>query len=314
MEAEGPPPVLPKQAKPWWSIWFTWLKPIIGLAILALVLSRVDASTLRYLAERASLPAVLAVTVVALGGHALGALRFKLLCDSSLPLRFTEHLRQYFTAACFNVLLPSSLGGDGVRLLMLSRCGLRPAAAGSLIVLERALGAHSLFLVAAVASFFADLPPLLHVAIPSGFVAASLGLALAGWLSTRWQPTRPVLAAVLGAAREAFRDPRRLVPVLVLSAVYQGACVLVTQVVNVGFSLGVPAATVFALAPLVWFVTLIPISLGGVGVREAGFVVIFGQAGVSQEVAVLLGLGTYAGTVITGVVGAVCFAWDRLSR
>jgi hypothetical protein len=70
---------------------------------------------------------------------------------------------------------------------------------------------------------------------------------------------------------------------------------------------------VFALSPLVWFVTLLPISVGGLGVREAGFITIFALVGTSKEEAVLLSLGTYAGLTAIGVVGAAWFAWKRIT-
>ena len=71
------------------------------------------------------------------------------------------------------------------------------------------------------------------------------------------------------------------------------------------FRIDVTALEVFAFVPLIWFLTMVPLSLGGLGVREAGFVYLFGTVGVAEGASLLLSLGTYAGLVAAGAVGGV---------
>jgi hypothetical protein len=93
--------------------------------------------------------------------------------------------------------------------------------------------------------------------------------------------------------------------ILLASVGYQATMVAVTVVTGVTLGLPVPVSTIFALAPLVWFVTLLPLSVGGLGVRDAGFAAVFAWAGVPLEHSVSLSLGTYAGLVAIGVAGAI---------
>jgi hypothetical protein len=142
-------------------------------------------------------------------------------------------------------------------------------------------------------------------------VGATLGLGVLRALSSRFQPKWAPLAMALDAARSAVASDR-LLSALPLSFLYQIATVGVTVAVDRVLGLGVPVATILALAPLAWFATMLPISVGGLGVREAAFVLAFGWGGIERERALLLSLGTYTGLVEIGAVGALRFTWDRV--
>jgi hypothetical protein len=287
------------------------LKLVIGLGVLGYVLTTLDIGVLRTLAQRASLPHLLAITAVALAGHVVGALRFKLLADPVARLSALEHVRQYFVGAYFSMFLPSSMGGDGVRVLLLKGQGVPASAAASLVFTERALGAISLVLVAAGAALASTLPRELTFLLVLAAAGTIPGLLVAHLLSQKLSPKNPLLRQAVEAARAALSHGR-LLPALVMSIVYQVATVYVTVVVDQALGLGVHAAMVLALAPLIWFVTLLPISVGGLGVREAGFVIVFAWGSVDRERALLLSLGTYAGLAVIGLVGALWFTWDRV--
>ena len=64
-------------------------------------------------------------------------------------------------------------------------------------------------------------------------------------------------------------------------------------------------ATLLVLCPVLFLVTIVPVSLNGIGLREATFVVVLGGAGVSREDAFALGLAYFAVGVITGALGGL---------
>jgi glycosyltransferase 2 family protein len=287
------------------------LKLVIGLGVLGYVLTTLDVGVLRTLAQRASVPHLLAIIAVALAGHVVGALRFKLLADPVVRLPLLEHVRQYFVGAYFSMFLPSSMGGDGVRVLLLKNRGVPASAAASLVFTERALGAISLVLVAAGAALASTLPRELTLLLVLAAAGTIPGLLVARYVSQKVTPKNELLRQAVEAARAALAHGR-LLPALGMSIVYQVATIYVTVVVDQALGLGVEVAMVLALAPLIWFVTLLPISVGGLGVREAGFVLVFAWGGVDRERALLLSLGTYAGLALIGLVGALWFTWDRV--
>jgi glycosyltransferase 2 family protein len=295
----------------WGSPLGSVLKLVIGLGVLGYVVSTLDTAVLGKLARRASVPDLVAITLVALAGHVVGALRFKLLADPVSRLPLFEHARQYFVGAYFSMFLPSSMGGDGVRVLLLKNRGFPAPAAASLVFTERALGAISLVLVAAAAGAASTLPRELRILLGVAALGLVIGLLVASVLARQYSPKNELFRQAVEAARSAL-DRERLAPSLTMSIAYQVSVVAVTVVVNHALGLGVPTTVVLALSPLVWFATLLPISVGGLGVREAAFVLVFAWGGVDRENALLLSLGTYAGLVVVGLGGALWFTWDRV--
>jgi glycosyltransferase 2 family protein len=78
---------------------------------------------------------------------------------------------------------------------------------------------------------------------------------------------------------------------------------LLARTIDLDLSFALVAVTV----PLVLMVTLIPISIGGFGVREAGFVVLLGEAGVNTTHATLLSLLSAAALALASLPGAAAF-------
>ena len=69
--------------------------------------------------------------------------------------------------------------------------------------------------------------------------------------------------------------------------------------------LDIGLATLLVLCPVLFLVTVVPVSLNGIGLREATFVVVLRGAGVAREDAFALGLAFFAVGVLTGGVGAL---------
>jgi hypothetical protein len=65
--------------------------------------------------------------------------------------------------------------------------------------------------------------------------------------------------------------------------------------------------------PFVALVSLIPISIGGIGVREYLYVALFGAVGMSAQSALALALSVLAAAIAFAVLGFVIFSFDRRS-
>ncbi|RZV59985.1 MAG: hypothetical protein EX270_01170, partial [Pseudomonadales bacterium] len=84
--------------------------------------------------------------------------------------------------------------------------------------------------------------------------------------------------ALLSASR------RTLLAVFALSIVLQVATISLSWLMAEALAVEVPFSACLALVPLVWVLTMAPVSLGGIGVREAAFVYLFGLVGVPGPV------------------------------
>ncbi len=72
-----------------------------------------------------------------------------------------------------------------------------------------------------------------------------------------------------------------------------------------GMGLSIGFGTLLLLCPVLFLVTIVPISLNGVGLREATFVVVLAGVAVAREDAFVLGLAFFAIGVLTALLGGV---------
>ncbi|HEY6335643.1 MAG TPA: lysylphosphatidylglycerol synthase transmembrane domain-containing protein [Alphaproteobacteria bacterium] len=214
----------------------------------------------------------------------------------------------------FNLTLPSSFGGDAVRMWKANRIGLPAATAVLSVMVDRitALAALLLLVLAAlplffarVADFRAEIGVLLLLGI--GFLGFAVAMAL-DKLPVSLQRFRLVRGIVQLSAelRKVLLVPSRAAPTLFYSLVNQGGAIIVVAVLAKGLGLSVSWSDCLVIVPLAILATVIPISVAGWGVREQAFVTGFGLLGVpaggALTLSVLFGLVNTAVSLPGGLV------------
>ncbi len=218
-----------------------------------------------------------------------------------LSLRITTRL--FFEGLFFNQALPSTVGGDGVRIYRAFRAGLPLAAAINGVVLDRVLGLSSLMILAALAQplFYQRVDSIAaRLSFTAVFVLAVSGilvLLLLGFMPAwfrQWKLARG-LVSLSQAARRAYATPRVFFPVTLLSVAGHLISVMVFYLLAVGLNLGVSFLDCLVMVPSVLLLATVPISVAGWGVREGATVAAFGLLGVppggAAAASVLFGLG-----------------------
>jgi uncharacterized protein (TIRG00374 family) len=220
----------------------------------------------------------------------------------------------------FNQTLPSTIGGDAVRIFLAWRTGITKTGAIHGIVLDRLMG---LFVVLALATLF--LPPLLAglgadfqkwflvAFIIAGYAGYIVLFAMTGMFGERLDNFR--LARL---ARALSRDARATLLswspggiILVISVVLQTVQIASVYVIAVALGLDVSFAAIMIALPAVLLVSSLPISLAGWGVREQSMVLTLGAVGVAATdalaISVLLGLSW----IVIGLPGALVWLGYR---
>lgn len=257
----------------------------------------------------------LAAVGLYLAAQVISSVRWQLLAR---PLGFAQGPRQflgfYFIGMFFNMLLPTSVGGDVVRALYLNgRSGRRFPAFLSVFV-DRFSGLLVLLALACVGAFFYPRPLPEHVgwAVWGTAGSAALGLALLpllGRCTRRFQRARR-----LGeGARLYLGRPRLLLGATVLSLLVQAANVVIVWLVGLAINAPVPAGYYWVLVPMVTLLTLLP-SISGMGVRETGMTLFLAPLGVSRSMALSLSFLWFAVFVATSLCGAVVYVFGSFPR
>ena len=241
----------------------------------------------------------------------VGALRFKTLLDPIAKIKFSKHVKYYFWAGFFNSTLPTSIGGDAMRIVWLLNDGVSVNKSTFFVLLERSLGVLSLALIASLAAIYLELPghlrDTLWGTIQILFIAAFVVL-----VATRWSRKLSITRRAIRLLRSTLRKMPLLAKVALigLSFIYQGLTVIITICLALSMGIYLDWNVWFFVIPLLWLLTVLPISIGGLGVREVGLVFFLGHYSQSAEQAIALGLLTFLTYLAVGTVGGVWYSID----
>ena len=228
-------------------------------------------------------------------------------------------LETTLVALLLGQVLPTAVGGDAVRAIDLSRrTGARAEAISSVLV-DKIVGTGALVVLAAAGAAAGGGgiggTTVLAIELAVGLVCAlSLAILFSRRARRGLRPLRPLArrlrieapARALYDALHAYRGhPRALTWVFVLACVAQLLRVIVVALLAHGMGLSISFGTLLLLCPVLFLVTIVPVSLNGVGLREATFVVVLAGVAVAREDAFVLGLAFFAIGVLTALLGGV---------
>jgi glycosyltransferase 2 family protein len=239
--------------------------------------------------------AVMAVCVV------LGAFRWWLLLEGAgIHVAARDSIRPYAVSFVLNLVLPTAVAGDAVRTWVLGRRSGRLLGAAAATVVDRLTALLCLFAVgwAAYAVDRNAVPGSVLVAFAWLTAGLAVALALAVMAAVGVRPlVHRLPERVAGMIRESWRIVRAwagsrqlVVSVVALGLVYQVLVVSVFVLAAKTVGVELPFALAAVSTPIVVLATLIPISVGGLGIREGGFVILLGQAGIDAADATVISL------------------------
>ena len=291
------------------------IKIAISAALLYLALRKVNLSELASRINIASLGWIGMAIAVTFLQIFVGVLRWREIgAECGAPLATRQAMRFNLIGTFFNQTLPSSIGGDAVRLWLVARGGAGWRAATYSIFVDRAIG-----LIALAIIIVASLPwsyslisdphgrsALLFVdfaALAGGVGFLVLGRLRWPWLK-RWWGTHHLHACSVIANRVIFSRERGPT-IAVLSVLVHVLAVVIAWCVVQSIAAPVLFGQIFQLVPPVMLITMLPISIAGWGVREATMGLAFGYAGLMTSEGVNVSLLYGAVSFIVGAFGGL---------
>ena len=228
-----------------------------------------------------------------------------LLCARGVTYRRKDLVQPYFIGAFFNNFLPSSTGGDAFRIYHIHRSNHGTAAAFSPVITERVIGFTTLLLISLLAFQFYDGNELLIARVVG--VAANLliiiilFLVLAGIPSCYWPAHRflerwsekKIVRGILTVAEtshESIKKPWLVGKIVLISALMHGFIIIVFITLGQAVGSDLPLGTYPLIVPLILVSSGLPITIGGLGVREVAGIVLLTSAGMLQPDAAAVSL------------------------
>jgi uncharacterized protein (TIRG00374 family) len=256
------------------------------------------------------------------------ALRWQwLLGAQGIRDRFRWLTRAYYVSYTAGQILPTSIGGDAVRIVESARR--HPGRTGDLtaiVLLERGLGGTATVILGALGFVLAvgryDVGAYLW--LEGLFVFGTLFLIFV-FFARSARPLlvrlRPLLARLrLERPLRAFYDgvhhyrghPRLLLGVLAFTIALQAVRILSIWAAARAVGVELSPRIYFVMGPLFFLILLLPVTLNGIAVREAFFVSFLGSVGVAADPAFAAGFLFFLVTMAVAVPGAAILLWEGL--
>ncbi len=261
-------------------------------------------------------------------GFTLIAFRWRMLLRvDNINARIPYLLESINIAVLFNNLLPSTIGGDAYRMYDVWRLGGNKTKAVLVILIDRFLGMLALVVYAIVAALMAA---EVREAIP-GLVFYLIGILLA-MLMVMWMvfgSGSKILHWFLDLESKILVLPQKIIGKITEGlALYRGRGDVLIKAILVSFgvqlnvilhfviishalSIDIPWQGMFIIIPIATLIMLAPVSINGIGVRDAILVFLFSLYGVSEESAIAFAWVWLAMLLAQGLVGGIVLLLRR---
>ncbi|OGG46622.1 MAG: hypothetical protein A3F84_02915 [Candidatus Handelsmanbacteria bacterium RIFCSPLOWO2_12_FULL_64_10] len=304
------------------------LKAGVSIGLMAIFFVEIDWPDVMAAVEAADVRLLWGAAGLFLASNLLGAVQWDLLLRAQgivLPHLHVQGL--YVVGVFFNNFLISNIGGDAVRVYDLRRVTGEGSPAFAATFVDRFVGLFTMTtfsLVAYLASpgtwGFGLLIPIVGLcAVLAGVLAVGFSRRISGLLEHVGRRLLPLpLGDRIGKVRGSFILYRSrmgtLAVVLCLSVLVQVLRVAVYYSVSEAMRLGVSFRHFLVFIPMIAVVAAVPISFGGIGVRENFGALLFQRVGVGLAPSLALMFLGYLAGIVASLVGGVVFVVRRVKK
>lgn len=298
----------------------------IGISLILLVLlfkfNKIDLPGLWETIRNANKFFLLLSFIVFFLSYVLCLLRWKMLlnaADIHLPLK--RVIISFSGGIFFNLFLPSTIGGDVMRSADLAAHTKKTSEVIATVFVDRLSGYMGLVILILLAvsfgwKYFQHASVLLSVII---IITILAGVLLVLFNKSAYVRINNFLSAP-GAGKikaalknlhheiHIFRHQKRMLfNNVMLSLLVQAAGPLSFYFIALALGINIKAIYFFVFLPIIGAITLLPISIGGLGLRDASTIFYFGKVGVTEHMSLAMSLLSFGFIIIFGAVGGIIY-------
>ena len=308
------------------SALITIAKLLITVLFFYYIFTRIDSSQFTETLRAASMTLLVAAFLLLWLGHFICIFRWRLLMRPLMP---TPTIANLFGIYCigmfFNLTFPTIIGGDVVKVYYTGKQSKAWAESFASTFLDRDIGMFAMMIIACCAIM---IHPVSVPGIPVTLILWSVFLLFVlGNIAVftprfyrllsmllqklRFEKIAARIEHIAGAFQIVGRHPKTLWGALVISFMNQLLVIVVTWVTALGLGVHISPLYYMIFVPVITLISMIPISLNGMGLREFSFMSLFGAIGVAHESCIALGLLASLMTILSSLPGGIVYILFR---
>lgn len=196
-----------------------------------------------------------------------------LLAASEEKIEAKTSLKLTFAGLFASNVLPSTIGGDVVRLAGAVRVGLSVALSTASLVVDRLVGMSGMALALPFALKFL---PLLQAKSSEGAFAFA---SATGFFGKIWNWLKKTISSTLESLQYWLKQPLSLAKSLGFTLIHQACIYLIIKLFINAMGEDMSVLTIAGLWSLTYFITLLPVSINGLGLQEVTVTNLFSALG-----------------------------------
>lgn len=260
-----------------------------------IVYKKADLSQVMEHIKDIKLPYLFLSFVVLNGAQLVSAFRMRYYFESAgLPCSRHFSIALYYIGMFFNTMLPGGIGGDGYKIWAMSRLERFPKRTSfRLMISNRTSGLFLLLLFTFALTFFSDF----FMAFPHAallLVTGCIVMVIGYFLSAKWL-LKESMHVALGAARYSF--------------IIQGCCMISAMLIFYGMGIEFSQTQEYINYLIIFMissiVSILPISIGGAGLREVTFLYGAHHIGLSSSFGIAFSLVYFAINMLLSLLGLI---------
>jgi uncharacterized protein (TIRG00374 family) len=252
--------------------------------------------------------------------------RWKIIIDGmGVHKSFIDLFYVNLTSTFFGMFLPSSVGGDVSKMIMIAENTSDREAAVSSVIIDRVIGMIVTILTGIVSLFF--LPSLRENCVVLGsLVITLLIILLFAFLILNRRTFRKTINLIPVSIRRRFEESiskidqsitklqnnlRTLISALIVSFLRQVAISISFFCAGKSFGISAEMAVYFVVIPIVMAVIVLPISINGLGLQDNIMIFLLGMAGIGSAEALFLSIFMHVTRNLTGIIGGILYTFGH---
>ncbi|WP_447968832.1 lysylphosphatidylglycerol synthase transmembrane domain-containing protein [Nitrospira sp. M1] len=280
-----------------------WFRIVVSLVVTLVLIQAIDWEAFPGM-DDISFGYLFGAGLLVILNRLLNAYRWYLLINQlSSSVKLREVVGIYFKSAFVGLVMPSSVGGEFLKGYGLMKSGSGAIDSFSSIFMERVLGLISLLGSALIGFLFLNIQldemheltigrvfGVFLIVMIGGLIACYF---LVPWVEERLNPQSKFASLIL-KLRHAFlfyqKIKARLFLAFLLSFCIQGFRIFGAWLVGLGLGLSVELAYYVLFIPIISLISMIPISIAGLGVQEGAYVYFFSLTGTNATIILTMAL------------------------
>lgn len=292
----------------------TLLKAGVSVAILVYLFRKIDFAEVWQLFKHVHVEYLLVALGLYLLGQALCAYRWKLVSSvMGFNNSFGEFFTYYYIGIFFNLFLPTAIGGDVGKCYYLARGNKKVLRAVVSVLADRGTGLIVLVMIAGISLTMVNgvaLPSSLPAGILMGNTLILIGLVVPLFAGKYLSGFGEKVSLLL----TYWKQPVPLIKAIGISFIFHALIIIIHILIGVSLRLTIPWEFYLFVVPLVVTVSMLPVSLSGIGLREGAYVFFLAFVNIPKTEALTFAFGWFTIMVMSSLAGGIVFAVHSLVR